>query len=578
MFALDDGALVSQEIFVPNELQATVIIWKLVSDSRSAKLRVRPFLSGRDYHALHHENGAFRFDAVVEGGNVTWSTYNGVPAVHALTNGMYSAQPDWYRNFLYSEEASRGLDSTEDLAAPGEFTFDLERGEAVMILAHATAATWLMENGLPVAELAALLRMVESRRRESFPSPMHRAADQYLVKRGASQTIVAGYPWFTDWGRDTFIALRGLCLATGRLDEARGILLSWVGSISKGMLPNRFPDHGEEPEYNSVDASLWFVVAVHDFLKAAAQQGKPVGGHERECLKNAVEEIVGGFSAGTRYRIKPDADGLLAAGVPGVQLTWMDAKVGDWVVTPRIGKPVEIQALWLNALWIANQFRPGSWQEALERGRASFAERFWNEEQGCLYDVIDVDHQHGWVDASLRPNQIFAVGGLPLQVLEGERAEEVVRNVENTLLTPLGLRSLAPGGRDYRPRYEGGVWERDGAYHQGTVWPWLIGPFVEAWLRVNGDTRESRTAARERFLAPLHGHLGEAGLGHISEITDADAPHAPRGCPWQAWSIGELLRLECSVLAEPAVTPVVNRRSTPATSSVPAARRELVAV
>ena len=321
VFALDDGALVSQEIFVPNELQATVIIWKLVSDSRSAKLRVRPFLSGRDYHALHHENGAFRFDAVVEGGNVTWSTYNGVPAVHALTNGMYSAQPDWYRNFLYSEEASRGLDSTEDLAAPGEFTFDLERGEAVMILAHATAATWLMENGLPVAELAALLRMVESRRRESFPSPMHRAADQYLVKRGASQTIVAGYPWFTDWGRDTFIALRGLCLATGRLDEARGILLSWVGSISKGMLPNRFPDHGEEPEYNSVDASLWFVVAVHDFLKAAAQQGKPVGEHERECLKNAVEEIVGGFSAGTRYRIKPDADGLLAAGVPGVQLT-----------------------------------------------------------------------------------------------------------------------------------------------------------------------------------------------------------------------------------------------------------------
>jgi predicted glycogen debranching enzyme len=225
----------------------------------------------------------------------------------------------------------------------------------------------------------------------------------------------------------------------------------------------------------------------------------------------------------------------------------MDAKVGDWVITPRIGKPVEVQALWLNALWIGAQRSP-RWQSLFDSGIESFRLRFWNESRRCLFDVIDCDHQHGTLDASQRPNQIFAVGGLPLYLLEDEPARAVVDAVEASLLTPKGLRSLGPGETDYHPRYEGGVVQRDCSYHQGTVWPWLMGPFVEAWLRVRGDSQSALEEARNRFLPPLYEHLNEAGLGHVSEITDAEAPYTPRGCPFQAWSLGELLRLEHSIL------------------------------
>jgi predicted glycogen debranching enzyme len=365
-----------------------------------------------------------------------------------------------------------------------------------------------------------------------------------LVRRGAGKTIVAGYPWFTDWGRDTFIALRGLCVATGRLDDARDILMDWAGMVSEGMLPNRFPDGGGVPEYNSVDASLWYIVAVHDYLQAA---GNNVPLNVRDRLRQTVEAILTGYAAGTRYGIRRDGDGLLAAGVPGVQLTWTDAKVGDWVVTPRIGKPVEVQALWLNALRIGASLSTKplatQWSAWYARGLDSFRARFWNESGGYLYDVVDPDHQPGAVDATLRPNQIFAVGGLPYPLLDNEPGRRVVDAVEARLLTPLGLRSLAPGSPGYAPRYEGGVLERDGAYHEGTVWPWLMGPFVEAWLRVRGNTPQAKREAKERFLAPLLRHLDEGGLGHVSEIADGDPPHTPRGTPFQAWSLGELLRV-----------------------------------
>jgi predicted glycogen debranching enzyme len=350
--------------------------------------------------------------------------------------------------------------------------------------------------------------------------------------------VIAGYPWFTDWGRDTLISLRGLCLATGRLDDARAILLEWSAAVSNGMLPNRFPDRGEAPEFNSVDAALWFVVAVHDFLDAAPD----AAAHDRQALDSAVDAIVSGYARGTRYGIRADDDGLLAAGQPGLQLTWMDARVGDRVVTPRIGKPVEVQALWLNALHIAGR-QSERWRSFEARGRAAFAARFWNDAAGALHDVVDVDHRAGTVDATIRPNQIFAVGGLPVQVLDGERARRVVDTIEARLATPLGLRSLAPGEPGYTPHYQGGASERDAAYHQGTVWPWLIGAFVEAWVRVRGSTAEARRAARARFLDPLLGHLDEAGLGHLPEIADGAAPHTPRGCPFQAWSVGEALRL-----------------------------------
>ncbi len=397
-------------------------------------------------------------------------------------------------------------------------------------------------------ELFNNFRTVENQRRQKFLTPLHRAADSYLVKRDSGKTIVAGYPWFTDWGRDTFISLRGLCLATGRLDEARDILLEWSNVVSEGMLPNLFPDQGGRPEYNSVDASLWYIVAVHEFLAATGNNHGMVSQWQMKSLQKAIDAILTGYSQGTRYGIRMDQDGLLAAGAPGVQLTWMDAKVGDWVVTPRIGKPVEIQALWLNALWIASQFND-QWRDPFERGRESFRQRFWHAD-GFLYDVIDADHQAGKLDASFRPNQIFAIGGLPLALFEGDQARHIVDVVEQRLWTPLGLRSLAPGEAGYTPRYQGGVRERDGAYHQGTVWPWLIGPFVEAWLRVHGNNGAARTAARARFLTPLMEHLNSAGLGHVSEIADADAPHTPRGCPFQAWSLGELLRLDLVVLAD----------------------------
>jgi predicted glycogen debranching enzyme len=386
-------------------------------------------------------------------------------------------------------------------------------------------------------------------RRTEFPSRLHRAADAYIVDGRHGKTIIAGYPWFADWGRDTFVALRGLCLATGRLEDARDILLAWAGSVSEGMLPNRFPDNGEQPEYNSVDASLWYVVAVHELFQAANGSGV-VSVKQKRALQNAVEQILEGYSHGTRFGIRMDNDGLLACGVAGVQLTWMDAKVGDWVVTPRIGKPVEIQALWLNALKIAGQFSSG-WTKHFERGLKSFSQKFWNDAGDYLFDVVDMDHQSGKNDISFRPNQIFAVGGLPFPLLDGERAKQIVSLAEEKLLTPLGLRSLASGEPGYAPRYEGGVRERDGAYHQGTVWPWLVGPFVEAWVRVRGSTDKSKREAREKFLAPLFAHLDEAGLGHISEIADAEPPHTPRGCPFQAWSVGELLRLDQVVLAEP---------------------------
>src|SRR5437899_1154883 len=317
--------------------------------------------------------------------------------------------------------------------------------------------------------------------------PLERPADAYLVTRGKGKTLIAGYPWFGDWGRDTFTAIRGLCIATGHLEDARDILLAWAGVVSQGMLPNRFPDSGEQPEFNSVDASLWYMIAVNDYLLAAKKQPTLTDDCHTKKLRAAVESILAGFNEGTRFGIRADRDdGLLSAGEHGQQLTWMDARVDGREITPRIGKPVEIQALWLNALAIGAKFS-ARWQPLFEKGRATFENKFWNEHAGDLADVIDCDHQPSVVDLTFRPNQIFAVGGLPLTLLSKEKARRVVDAVEMLLLTPVGLRSLAPGEPGYAAHYGGSVAASDGTYHQGTVWPWLIGPFVEAWVRVHGS-------------------------------------------------------------------------------------------
>jgi predicted glycogen debranching enzyme len=542
------GTRVEYRLFVLHGHPALVMTIRLLGPAPGpVRLSLRPLMSGRDYHALHRENGAFRFDPELRGDALVWRPYDGLPGVVSRTNGAYRHAPDWYRNFLYIEERDRGLDCIEDLASPGVFTWDLTAGDAHWMLGVDGAEPPAVRAGAPLAHAVAEITAAEARRRQAFASGRSRAADAYLVRRDHGRTIIAGYPWFTDWGRDTFIAMRGLCLADGRLEEAREILLAWADTVSDGMLPNRFPDSGGEPEYNAVDASLWFVIAAHELSIESDLAGHRLATGDRGAIESAVMAIVAGCQRGTRYGIRVDADGLLAAGVPGVQLTWMDARVGDRVVTPRIGKPVEIQALWMNALRIASRLEPGL-VRLHDRARTAFRQRFWNGDSRYLYDVVDVDHEPGHVDRSFRPNQILAVGGLPWMSVDAGTARAIVDAVEARLWTPLGLRSLASADPAYRPRYEGDGPARDGAYHQGTVWPWLAGPFVEAWVRVRGESDAAKNEARDRFLAPLIEHLDTAGLGHASEIADADPPHTPRGCPFQAWSLGEVIRLDRRVL------------------------------
>ena len=551
-YALPNGLQVIQELVVVRGAPLVALSWRL-NRPAAARLIVQPYLSGRDVHATHHENSVLRFESRVAGRRVTWQPYGDLPPIIALANGDFFPEPAWYRQFQYDEERARGLDFIEDLASPGKFTFSLAERAVLAFGAGSGAGT---DIALPLLNTSpqrcwTSIETSEQRRRAAFPTSLHRAADDYIVARGGGKTIIAGYPWFSDWGRDTFIAIRGLCLSGAerdhsRVSDARNILLEWAEHVSDGMLPNYFPEGGKTAEYNSVDASLWYVVAVHEFLRHMHQE-RALSSAERRSLHGAVDAIVSGYARGTRFGIRADGTGLLSAGERGVQLTWMDAKVGDWVVTPRIGKPVEVQALWINALRIAGR-RSARWAALASHAQATFAERFWNDERGFLFDVVDVDHQPGKNDAGLRPNQIFAVGGLPFPILDAERARRVVDVVERQLWTPAGLRSLGPAEPGYVGRYRGDMRQRDGAYHQGTVWPWLTGAFVEAWLRVRGDAEENRRAATARFLDPLLRHFESSAPGHVAEIADGDAPHAPGGCPFQAWSVGEALRLIEDVL------------------------------
>ena len=551
-FTLPNGLEIIQELVGARNAPLVALSWRLARPG-TARLIVQPYLSGRDVHALHHENPTFRFDARVAGPRVTWQPYTDLPPVIALANGDYVSDPAWYRHFQYDEERARGLDFVEDLGTPGRFTFSLDQRAVLAFGAGSGAGSDL---ALPLLNTSPercwqSIETGERLRRAAFPSSLHRAADDYIVTRGAGKTIIAGYPWFSDWGRDTFIAIRGLCLSSAtaeydRFADAREILLEWAGHVSEGMLPNFFPEAGKAAEYNSVDASLWYVIAVHEFLQLSEAR-RPVATSDRRALHAAIDAIVGGYARGTRFGIRADGTGLLSAGERGVQLTWMDAKVGDWVVTPRIGKPVEIQARWINALRIAGR-RSARWAALASGAQATFVERFWNQERGFLFDVVDVDHRSGVNDMTLRPNQIFAVGGLPYPLLDGELARSVVDVVERQLWTPAGLRSLGPGEPGYIGRYGGDMRQRDGAYHQGTVWPWLIGAFVNAWVRVRGNSDDARREARTRFLVPLLRHYESSAPGHVAEIANGSAPHTPGGCPFQAWSVGEALRLSQDVL------------------------------
>jgi predicted glycogen debranching enzyme len=534
-WACEDGTRIALELAVVPGTARVALRWTRIAGEGTAHLIVRPLLAGRDYHATHHENGAFRFAADVAGERVTWRPYDGVPAICAHANARYDHAPDWYRHQLLVAERERGLDCEEDLAAPGAFVFDLAAAPAALALAAGAAPS-----DESAQEIVDRVFAAEGARRAG--TPLHQAAEAYIVACDARQTVIAGYPWFADWGRDTFISLRGLCLATRRRDVARRILLEWAGAVSEGMLPNRYDERDATPELNSVDAALWFVIAADAYLAG------DVAPADRRSIEAACDAIVAGYARGTRHRIAATPDGLLACGEPGLQLTWMDAKVGDDVITPRIGKPVEVQALWLNALAIVGR-RDDRWRELYDRGRAAFAARFWDRERRQLYDVVDCDHVAGRVDAACRPNQVFAVGGLPLVLLDDARARAVVDRVEQALWTPAGPRSLAPGEPGYRGRYVGDQAHRDRAYHNGTVWPWLAGPFVEAWVRARGDSADVRRTAYERFVMPLLGRLELAGLGHLPEICEGDAPHRAVGCPFQAWSVAELARIEAWLIS-----------------------------
>ena len=547
-FRLPGGVEVVQEVFVAKGNPATWLAWRRTAGRGRTRVHVKPLLSGRDSHALHHENDAFPFATASVGDRVTFGAYRGLPHVFARHNGAFQPRREWLRGVLYEEERRRGLDDREDLAVSGEFHFDLAAAEAVLLLAAGTDAEAAAIAGqTDVRRAIRRVRTAETRRRGKFASRLHRAADAYFVKRHAGWSVIAGYPWFGEWGRDTFIALRGLAIATGRLDVAGAVLLEWAGAVSEGMLPNRFGESGE-PEFDSVDSALWFVIVAREWLDAMAAAKKRVPSATRRALAAATRAILDGYTRGTRHGIRMDEDALLAAGEPGHALTWMDARVAERPITPRIGKPVEIQALWVNALH-AGARDHARWGAARDRALASFVQRFWNEGTGMLHDVVDVDHVAGPRDAAFRPNQIFAVGGLPVRLIEGARARGVVDAVEGRLLTPLGLRTLAPEEPGYVPHYAGGPAVRDAAYHQGTAWPWLLGAFVDAWVAVRGGGDAVRAEARSRFLDPLRARLGEFGIGHLPEVADAEPPFTPGGCPFQAWSVGEALRLDVAILA-----------------------------
>ena len=540
-----EGIEIEKSVFMIQGENSTVVHYELKKNNhpespKNLWLELRPLIAFRDYHNATHENGAISRDVEERSDLASVSPYQGLPSLYLAHNAVDLRKTgDWYRNFEYDAERERGLDFSEDLFNPLVLRFDLRLRRQASVIASTeqrdVAKVEYRESEITRRRNAKLSSPVE----DDFVQTLAAAADQYIVSRGDQKTVIAGYHWFSDWGRDTMIALPGLTLPTGKHEVARSILRTFAKHADQGMLPNRFPDAGETPEYNTVDATLWFFEAARAYLAYTGDLE-----FVRDELYPVFADIVLWHVRGTRYGIKVDPSGLLSSGEPGVQLTWMDAKVGDWVVTPRRGKPVEIQALWYNALCIMEDLARHFGDEAGQKryrsmatlARWSFNRLFWNEPTGCLYDVVN----GGPPDASIRPNQIFAVS-LTHSMLSTERAKAVVEKVQEHLLTPYGLRTLAPSDPQYRGRYTGGPTERDGAYHQGTVWPWLMGPFISAYVKVNGDSEAARRQAAA-WLAPLKDHLADGGLGHISEILDGDSPQRPCGCIAQAWSVAEILR------------------------------------
>lgn len=532
---------IEKTLWLASGRNTTFVAYRLLAAPGPVILRIEPFVTHRDDHSQTHGDPAWRFavDARPDGCRV--HAFSGAaPLWLRLIGGRFAETGIWYWRFLHRRERERGLDALEDLYTPGVLDVEMTPGEA---------ATFIATTDLEDRELDPLVSDQADRKRQwsllqraratAHDPALQRlvlAADQFLVARGTSgRSVIAGYHWFTDWGRDTMIALPGLCLATGRFDEARAIIQTFAGFLDHGLLPNRFPDRGEAPEYNTADATLWLVETLARYERATGDHAL-VG-----ALLPGLVDIVAWHQRGTRHGIGVDPhDGLLKAGEPGLALTWMDARVGDWAVTPRRGKPVEIQALWYNALRLLEAWLSERGEDATgvvvasARCWASFNWRFWNAELGSCFDVVDGPTGD---EPSLRPNQLIAAS-LTHPVLDPSHWRALLETVERTLLTPFGLRTLTPSDPAYVGSYAGDQLHRDGAYHQGTIWPWLIGPYVDVARRVRGVDWDVRSV-----LDGLARHLGEAGLGQVSEIFGGDPPHPPVGCVAQAWSVGELLRV-----------------------------------
>jgi len=543
IFAVGD-ALLLQQIFMPAHANTSYLRLELLRASTSMRITLRPFVTYRDYHGESRGAATLRIDSDAQECRV--QAFEGATPYRLRTSrGTFAAAPVTYWNFWHREEAARGMDALEDLLNPGTFTADLAPGTPLFLIASADPARPLAGELVLAALHARHLELVAPLpvAAPAWIRQLALAADQFIVQRGtadgneAATSIVAGYPWFADWGRDTMISLPGLATALKRYDVTAGVLRTYAGFVDQGMIPNRFPDSGEKPEYNTADATLWMFHALDDYLSVKPDE-KLVGE-----LFPTLLAIIRAHESGTRFGIHVDPDdGLLHTGEAGTQLTWMDAKQGSTAFTPRVGKAVEINALWLNALDVAvrlaRQLNAADelayCQSLLARARDGFG-RFWNAQHSCLYDVIDVDGGSS-VDARLRPNQILAVS-LPYSPLQRAQMRAVVDTCGRELLTSYGLRSLGASEPGYIGRYEGDNWRRDSAYHMGTVWSWLLGPFARAHYRVYGDARLAMS-----FLNPIAQHLNAACIGSVSEIFDGDAPHNARGCFAQAWGVAEILR------------------------------------
>jgi len=531
-------AVVQRQVWLVPHCNAVAVRYTLVSGRKSAGLRLIPLFVCRDYHALTHANNVMDpYAEQVAPGCYRLNPYPGFPSIFLYAgSASFIPYPDWYYAFHYPVEAERGLDDTEDLWTPGTLVCNLQRGQSVVMLVSLERLEQIPAE--PPEEQEVPPPFCE----HPLASALWCAAEQFVIRRPQGTSIIAGYPWFTDWGRDTMISLRGILLVRRRYEEAREVLSLFARYLRDGLIPNRFPDVGEEPEYNTADATLWFAWMADCYRQDTGDES-----FFREEIYPRLQECLQVYLAGTRFGIRVDQrDSLLRVGEPGWQVTWMDAKVGDWVVTPREGKPVEIAALWLHFLQILHQAArryqdlptSESAESLLRQARESFMRTFWIAELQYLADVVD---DRGRQDPRLRPNQLIALA-IPQPPVPRDMAKHIVRTIERYLLTPYGLRTLAPFDPEYRGRYEGDVFWRDSAYHQGTVWTWLLGPYADALLFAFGRTPTTISRLRH-LLKPFERHLREAGLGTVSEIFDGDPPHHPRGCIAQAWSVAELLRI-----------------------------------